>query len=146
MFNKFLTNLENLKPGTQPQWGKMTAQHMVEHLITAVQMSNGKVHFKCFNPPEKLPALRRFLMSDRPLPRNFVNPVIGPDILPLQFPGLEETKEILESEINDYYNFFELNPNVKPTNVTFGELNKEEWDQFHKKHFTHHLTQFKLLD
>ena len=146
MFNQFLTKLENLKADTRPQWGKMTAQHMVEHLITAVQMSNGKVHFKCFNPPEKLPALRRFLMSDRPLPRNFVNPVIGPDILPLQYPGLEETKEILESEINDYYNFFELNPNVKPTNVTFGELNKEEWDQFHKKHFTHHLTQFKLLD
>ena len=146
MFNKFLTNLENLKSGTQPQWGKMTAQHMVEHLITAVQMSNGKVHFECFNPPEKLPTLRRFLMSDRPLPRNFVNPVIGPDNLPLQYPGLEETKEILESEINDYYKYFELNPDANPTNVTFGELNKEEWDQFHKKHFTHHLTQFKLLD
>ena len=146
MFNKFLTKLENLKPGTQPQWGKMTAQHMVEHLITAVQMSNGKVHSKCFNPPEKLPALRRFLMSDRPLPRNFVNPVIGPDNLPLHYRNIEETKKILENEINDYHKFFELNPDAKPTNVTFGELNKKEWDQFHKKHFTHHLTQFNLLD
>jgi oxepin-CoA hydrolase/3-oxo-5,6-dehydrosuberyl-CoA semialdehyde dehydrogenase len=101
MFIQFLTKINNLKPETKPQWGKMTAQHMVEHLITAVQISNGKVHFNCFNPPEKLPALRRF---------------------------------------------FESNPDAKPTNVTFGELNKAEWDQFHKKHFTHHLTQFNLLD
>ena len=146
MFNKFLTNLENLKSGTQPQWGKMTAQHMVEHLITAVQMSNGQLHFDCFNPPEKLPALKRFLMSERPLPHNFVNPVIGPDILQLQYPDIEEAKKILKSEINDYHSFFELNAEAKPTNVTFGELNKDEWDQFHKKHFTHHLTQFNLLD
>ena len=146
MFIQFLTKINNLKPETKPQWGKMTAQHMVEHLITAVQMSNGKVHFNCFNPPEKLPTLRRFLMSDRPLPRNFVNPVIGPDNLPLRYPDFEETKKILESEINYYHKFFESNPGAKPTNVTFGELNKAEWDQFHKKHFTHHLTQFNLLD
>ena len=146
MFDQFLTKLKNLKPDTKPQWGKMTAQHMVEHLITAVQMSNGKVHFDCFNPPEKLPALRRFLMSDRPLPRNFVNPVIGSDNLPLKYSDLKEAKEILEMEIKDYHKFFESNPEAKPTNVTFGELNKEEWDQFHKKHFTHHFTQFNLLD
>ena len=88
MFIQFLTKINNLKPETKPQWGKMTAQHMVEHLITAVQISNGKEHFECFNPPEKLPALKRFLMSNRPLPRNFVNPVIGPDNLPLRYPDI----------------------------------------------------------
>lgn len=146
MFDQFLVKLKNLKPEMQPQWGKMTTQHMVEHLIMTMHMSNGKEHFKCFSPQERLPALKRFLMSEKPLPRNYISPVVGPDNPPLQYSNLEETKKVLESEIKDYYKFFELNPDAKPTNVTFGELDKEEWDQFHKKHFTHHFTQFNLLD
>jgi oxepin-CoA hydrolase/3-oxo-5,6-dehydrosuberyl-CoA semialdehyde dehydrogenase len=51
----------------------------------------------------------------------------------------------LKSEIDDYEIFFENYPGAKPVNVTFGELNKEEWDVFHQKHFTHHLSQFGLL-
>ena len=47
--------------------------------------------------------------------------------------------------IDDYILFFENNPGAIPVNVTFGELNKEEWIVFHKKHFTHHLSQFGLM-
>ena len=137
--------LNKLDPQQKPLWGKMTPQHMVEHLILAVQMSNGKLKLECFNPPEKIPTLKRFLMSNRPMPKGFVNPVIGPDNLPLNYSSLDESKKKLEEEIEDYYRLFEENPDVRPVNVTFGELNKEEWDVFHKKHFTHHLSQFGLL-
>jgi hypothetical protein len=137
--------LNKLNPQQKALWGKMTPQHMVEHLILAVQMSNGKLKLECFNPPEKIPTLKRFLMSNRPMPKGFVNPVIGPDNLPLNYSSLDESKNKLEEEIEDYYRFFEENPDVRPVNVTFGELNKEEWDVFHKKHFTHHLSQFGLL-
>jgi hypothetical protein len=143
--NNYLMLLNKLDPQLKPLWGKMTPQHMVEHLILAVQMSNGKLKLECFNPPEKIPALKRFLMSNRPMPKGFVNPVIGPDNLPLNYSSLDESKKKLEEEIEDYYRFFEENPDVRPVNVTFGELNKEEWDVFHKKHFTHHLSQFGLL-
>jgi hypothetical protein len=137
--------LNKLDPQLKPLWGKMTPQHMVEHLILAVQMSNGKLKLECFNPPEKIPTLKRFLMSNRPMPKGFVNPVIGPDNLPLNYSSLDESKKKLEEEIEDYYRLYEENPDVRPVNVTFGELNKEEWDVFHKKHFTHHLSQFGLL-
>jgi hypothetical protein len=143
--NNYLMLLNKLDPQLKPLWGKMTPQHMVEHLILAVQMSNGKLKLECFNPPEKIPTLKRFLMSNRPMPKGFVNPVIGPDNLPLNYSSLDESKKKLEEEIEDYYRFFEENPDVRPVNVTFGELNKEEWDVFHKKHFTHHLSQFGLL-
>ena len=112
----------------------------------AVQMSNGKLKLECFNPEEKLPALKRFLMSSRPLPKLFINPVIGPDLLPLKYSNLDEAKAKLKEEIEDYFRYFEKNPDAKPVNVTFGELNREEWDTFHKKHFTHHLSQFGLID
>jgi len=143
--NNYLMLLKKLDPKQKALWGKMTPQHMVEHLILAVQMSNGKLKLECFNQPDKIPTLKRFLMSSKPMPKGFVNPAIGPDNLPLNYSSLDEAKNKLEEEIEDYYHFFEENPDAKLVNVTFGELNKEEWDVFHKKHFTHHLSQFGLL-
>ena len=145
MFNQYIEKLILLRVNTKPLWGKMTPQHMVEHLILAMRMSTGKLKLECFNPPEKLPALKRFLMSSRPLPKLFVNPAIGENLLPLEYSSLEAAKNILNQEIIDYLNHFELNPEAKTVNVTFGELNKEEWDVFHKKHFLHHFSQFGLL-
>ena len=145
MFNQYIEKLILLRANTKPLWGKMTPQHMVEHLILAMKMSTGKLKLECFNPPEKLPALKKFLMSSRPLPELFVNPAIGENLLPLEYSSLEAAKNILNQEIIDYLNHFELNPEAKTVNVTFGELNKEEWDVFHKKHFIHHLSQFELL-
>lgn len=138
----YIAHLTNLLPETRPLWGKMTLQHMIEHLILAVRSSNGKLKIECFNPPDKLPALKRFLMSERPLPKNFMNPVIGEELLPLEYKDLKSAIIALKSEIEDYYKFFKTNPGAVTTNPTFGDLNKNEWEQFHKKHFTHHLEQF----
>ena len=143
--DNYLTFLNKLDPQQKPLWGKMTPQHMVEHLILAVQMSNGKLKLECFNPPEKISTLKKFLMGNRPMPKLFVNPVIGEDLRPLEYPSLEEAREKLKKEMDDFILFFENNPDANLVNVTFGELNKEEWDVFHKKHFTHHLSQFGLL-
>lgn len=137
--------LSLLNKDTKALWGKMSPQHMVEHLILAVKMSNGKLKLECINPPERIPTLKRFLMSSRPMPKLFVSPVIGADLRPLECSSLEEAMGRLKKEIDDYVIFFENNPGAKTVNVTFGELNKEEWDVFHKKHFTHHLSQFGLL-
>jgi len=137
--------LNKLDPHQKPLWGKMTPQHMVEHLIFALQMSNGKLKLECFNPPEKIPSLKRFLMSNRPMPKLFVNPVIGEELHPLECSSLEEAIGKLKKEIDDYVLFFENNPGAKSVNATFGVLIKEEWEVFHQKHFTHHLSQFGLL-
>jgi len=144
MNNNFI-KLSLLKSDQKPVCGKMCAQHMVEHLILAVKMGNGKLKLECINPPDKLPTLKKFLMSSKPMPKGFVNPVIGTENLPLNYSSLEEAKNKLEEEIEDFYSFFEENPDAKPVNATFGELNKTEWYHFHKKHFTHHLEQFGLL-
>jgi hypothetical protein len=145
MNNKFFEALGKLNSDQKPVWGKMSAQHMVEHLILAVKMGNGKLKLDCINSPEKLPTLKKFLMSDRPMPKGFVNPAIGSNNLPLHFSSLDEAINKLKEDIEDYFHFFEENPDAKTVNATFGELDKIEWDQFHKKHFKHHLEQFGLL-
>lgn len=136
--------LSMLTPGTLPKWGKMTAQHMVEHLILAFRMGNGKLKVDCINPTEKLLTLKRFLLSDRPLPKNFVNSLIGEDLPQLMFAHLQEAKENLKKEVDDYYSYFETNPEAKLMNATFGELNKDEWEIFHAKHLKHHFEQFEI--
>lgn len=143
--NNFLIILEKLSVNSKALWGKMTPQHMVEHLIMTLQSSNGKIKVECVTPTEKLPASKRFLLSSRPLPKLFINPVIGPDLLPLKFSNLDEAKKMLKLELEDYYKFFRENSDAKTAHVTFGELKKDEWDIFHQKHFTHHLSQFGLL-
>jgi hypothetical protein len=141
---EIIGSLNKLKPDQKPLWGKMTPQHMVEHLVLAVKMSNGKLSLKCFNPPEKIPALKRFLLSEKPLPKLFENPALGKEPPDLEFNSLDEAKERLKLEIDEYHSYFKKNPDSKTVNVTFGELNKDEWDVFHHKHFKHHLSQFGL--
>ena len=140
-----LESLNSLNKDTKQLWGKMSAQHMIEHLILAVRTSNGKLNIGCFSPPEKIPTLKRFLMSGRPLPKDFVNPLIGEGLLPLEYGNIEEAKLVLTKEVDDYYKYFEEHPDASLLNPTFGELNKNEWDVFHEKHFTHHLGQFGII-
>ncbi len=80
------------------------------------------------------------------MPKLFVNPVIGEDLRPLEYSSLEEAMEILENEIDDYVLFFENNPGANLVNVTFGELNKEEWDVFHKKQYIGWIASAKKVE
>lgn len=141
---EIIESLNKLTPNQKPLWGKMTPQHMVEHLVLAVKMSNGKLSMKCFNPPEKIPALKRFLLSSKPLPKLFENPALGKGLSQLEYRSIDEAKERLNEEIGEYHSYFKKNPDSKTVNVTFGELNKDEWEVFHRKHFQHHLSQFGL--
>lgn len=143
--DRFVPLLNKLDADTKPSWGIMTPQHMVEHLILSMQMSTNKLgELKTFNPPEKLPVLRRVLMSERPLPKGFINPYIGKGLVDLKFDNLSQAVDELKKEVEDYYSFFEIDKSKITVNVTFGELNFDEWEVFHTKHFTHHLTQFGI--
>lgn len=140
----FTGPLHNLNPDQSPEWGTMTPRHMVEHLALAVRLSNGKLTEICAYPDNKLPAMKRFLMSDKPMPRNFVNPVIGEGLKPLISSSLEEAIRLLDKELKTFYTWFDQNPDAKPVNPTFGPLDQREWEQFHQKHFKHHFAQFGL--
>lgn len=146
-FSFYIDKLSKLSVDTKPVWGKMSSQHMVEHLIQSVQLSNGKMALsECMTPDERLPLMKKILMSKRPLPKNFVNTVIGAELKPLIYPDLKASIEALKKELQSIDKFFDEKPDSKPMNPTFGPLNKEEWNQFHNKHFKHHFAQFGLLE
>lgn len=140
-----LEKINLLSTKTVHQWGTMTPHKMVEHLMNSFKVSNGKLKVECYTEAEKLPVLKKILMSDRPMPKGFNSPAneLAPE--GYQFQTLEIAKSNLLKEVADYYKFFDENPEAKLINPTFGELNKKGWEQFHKKHLTHHLTQFGLI-
>lgn len=141
-----LQKLDKLNSETQPQWGTMTAQKMLEHLGNTFKISSGKMKSECFSDEKKLPVLKKILMSDRPMPKGFDSPANRLVKQEYEFESFEVAKEALQLEVENYFKCFAEKPKATFINPSFGELNKEEWDQFHKKHLTHHLTQFGLLE
>ena len=142
--NKLVRLVFDLEGDSKPVWGQMSARHMVEHLVLTFRISNGKLEAGCAFSDGRLAAMKRFLNSDKPMPRNFTNPLIGPDLKLLMFSGLDAARNELTKEVEDFYRYFEEHPDATPVNPTFGPLTFEEWLTFHRKHMTHHLSQFGL--
>jgi len=138
--------LSQLKPDQKPLWGKMTPQHMVEHLYKAVQSSINEIVLKVYTEERKIPVLKKLFLGERPLPKEFMNPAIGPELMQLEFEDLNNAINELRNVMQRYEQFFIDNPSNKTAHPIFGHLIKEEWDTFHKKHFKHHLSQFGLSD
>lgn len=138
--------LAQLKENQKPLWGKMTPQHMVEHLYKAIQASINEIYLNVFTEERKIPILKRIFLGEKPLPKEFMNPAIGPELLTLEFKDLNNAIIELENVQKRYEQFFIDNPSIKTAHPIFGYLTKEEWDIFHQKHFKHHLSQFGVSD
>ncbi|HSI91078.1 MAG TPA: DUF1569 domain-containing protein [Adhaeribacter sp.] len=138
--------LPKLTEATKPKWGIMTPQHMLEHLGNTLIIVSTKKEIPVVTPPERLPAYKEFLMSDQPFTHNIPNKFIGDGLPPLRFENLETAKTKLLAAIESFHNFFARNPEATPVHPFFGPLNYQEWQQFQKKHFIHHFSQFGLLE
>lgn len=143
-FVKKIESLKKLKAEQLPLWGKMTPQHMIEHLYKTVQASINEVTLNIYTEERKIPVLKRLFLGERELPKEYMNPAIGPDLMKLEFDNLPTAINELENTLNRYEQFFESNPTIKTAHPIFGSLDKEEWNKFHQKHFKHHLSQFGL--
>jgi oxepin-CoA hydrolase/3-oxo-5,6-dehydrosuberyl-CoA semialdehyde dehydrogenase len=141
-----IESLKKLKADQLPSWGKMTPQHMVEHLYKTLQASINEINLNIFTEERKIPVLKKLFFGDRPLPKEFMNPAIGPDLMELEFKDLNTALVELENILTRYEQFFKDYPELKTMHPVFGYLTKPEWDIFHQKHFKHHLSQFGLSD
>ncbi|MDA0987265.1 MAG: hypothetical protein O3A55_06690 [Bacteroidetes bacterium] len=139
--------LQKLNSTDKPIFGIMTPQHMVEHLIFTLQISNGEKEIELYYNQEKADKFKRItIYSDRELVRGFKSPALPKDeVLPLAFQNLEIAINNLKTELIKFDSYFKINQNSKPINPVMGELNFKEWIIFHNKHFTHHFKQFNLL-
>lgn len=137
--------LKTLKKDQTPEWGMMTPQHMVEHLVSTWIISNGRFQVPAKTTPEQQTKKLKFLSSELPFERGITNPVTGQKLNPLRKNSLTEAIQSLERAMQTFFEFHKKNPTARPTHPVFGPLNKEEWLRFQAKHMSHHLAQFNLL-
>ncbi len=137
--------LKKLTPDLRPLWGKMTSQHVVEHLAWVVGGSAGKWTSPVFTPAEKLPKYRLFVYTNIAIKPGFNTPLLDPGELPaLALPSLDDAVEDFWQAWADFEGFFLQNPKLTPNHPVFGPLSGDEWRRFHFKHAVHHLAQFGL--
>ncbi|AZI70075.1 phenylacetic acid degradation bifunctional protein PaaZ [Cloacibacterium normanense] len=140
--------LNGLTENTKPNWGKMTAQQMLEHLETTLLYSIGEPEAeKCFTTEEHLEKYQDSLYNHRKMPKDFPAPFLPEDgTLPeLKYKNLEQAKEKFLENLQKYQIYYRENPEVEHMHFVFGKLNKEMMELMHRKHFTHHFEQFNLI-
>ena len=141
---KLVPCLQRINPATQPQWGKMSVQQMIEHYAgDAVRNASGRLKFdNIMTPPERLEAMREFMLSDKPFKENTKNPLMGEEPASLRYQTIQAATGALQQELIYFFEAFEKNPQLVTRNPFFGDLNFEQNVQLLYKHALHHLRQF----
>lgn len=141
---KLIFLLQKLKTDTPPLWGKMNVQQMIEHFTDVMMVASGKIILPVVTPPERLPKLQEFMMSEKPFKENTKSPVLAEEPAPLKKHTKEAAIGKLQEEIIYFFEAFEKRPGLKTTNPVFGELDLEMNIQLLHKHALHHLKQFGI--
>jgi hypothetical protein len=137
--------LAALTPATQPLWGAMGAQQMVEHLAWTFEISTGRVRVDCRFPPEKQQRYKAFLYVNSPTPRGVPNPELVTGLPALRHAGLDEARAAMQQEVERFLEQQAGTPELAYTHPLFGAIAAEEWSRTHYKHVQHHLLQFGLI-
>jgi hydroxymethylglutaryl-CoA reductase len=138
--------LEALQANTSPQWGKMDAQQMIEHLAYTIGFANGRFNMEPNAEPERLAYRKmRFFEKDVPFVQGLRVNVIPEEPMPHQFSDIEQSKDFMMGQLERFYYYHTEHPDLTPMHPVLGALNYDEWVQFHARHFRHHFTQFGLI-
>lgn len=138
--------LNALAESTKPKWGKMTSQHLVEHMEFFTQMALGKVETEITTPEKYLEKTQDSLWNYRSMPKEFDHPILRKgEVEDLRFENLEEAKTAFWKAYNELEIWFKENPKGTVKNTVFGWLTRYEFSLLNRKHWAHHLEQFGIL-
>ncbi len=137
--------LLKLKRNSQPLWGLMTAQHMVEHLTTSLYMSLGKFEIPLKLEGESLAKARAFLLGPKPLSKSVPKADTEVKLQALRNPDLESAIVALKATVQLFDSAAKNSEAKLGIHPYGGDFNGEEWNLFNYKHFIHHFNQFELL-
>jgi hypothetical protein len=134
-----------LKADAIPVFGKMSPQHVVEHLAKVLKASTGQVQIKLHLTLEEAEILKKkIIYSDFQFSPGIKSPIMGDEPPPLLHKNLDDALTELYQETKHFENYYNTNPEATHTHPRMGELQFSEWLIFHNKHFTHHFKQFNL--
>ena len=117
---------------------------MIEHVAgDSLRTASGRLKIDTIlTPPERLPKMREFMISNKPFKENTANPLLGAEPPKHRFNTVEAAIGALQMELIYFFQAFENNPGHTTRNPFFGDLNFDENVQLLYKHAVHHLKQF----
>ncbi len=140
-----LSYLNRLDANTQPKWGKMSAQRMVEHLTDTIRIATGENPQELVIDVEKLPRMLAFLDSDKPMAQEIQVPFATPE-MQLRHEELELAVDEFVDAFLTFEELYESNSDLTHVHPFYGPLNFDQWKRLNSKHLSHHFTQFGLID
>ena len=144
--NSLPVYLDKLMEETPAKWGKMTPQHMVEHLRYYLKVALGQIQQPIITKEEMIEAFQDSLFNYRKFPKGTHDPELKDGSLrDLEFGSLIEAKNALLETYAEYELHYIDNMDFEAAHPVFGVMNKEMWDLFNRKHYQHHFEQFGLV-
>lgn len=132
--------LGRLRPGSQRQWGTMTAAQAVAHCSAGMEMAFGEVR-----PPRALIGrllgriIKPMVLKDGESMRR--NSPTSKDLIVADHRDLDVERERLRGLIDRFTAFGPAECTTHP-HPFFGKLTPDEWAVLMYKHVDHHLRQF----
>lgn len=143
---KIFALLSSLDPHAAPLFGKMSPQHMVEHLTSTVKMANGKKPVELKVTEESAKATKAgVIYTDYQMEPGIKSALLGDAPPPYVNDNIADAIAELRKELADFDEYFILHPDATPVQHRMGALTHDEWVVLYNKHFAHHLRQFGLL-
>jgi len=137
--------LEQLTPETEGNFGLMTPQHMVEHIIYVAKAMSVKYEGERESPPnERQLGMQKFIQSGAVLSHR-PSEKTKADLPPLKYDSLEAAIADVPEAVNRIYDFWDNNKDYVPYAAFTGEVSHEDIEHFHYMHFRYHLWQFGLI-
>lgn len=139
-----LAQLMLLKPTSKPAWGEMNAQRMVEHLADGLYMSVGHGKFELEVPEDRIERMQAWLETDKPMAKGVQVSFALPNT-PLRNDELETAIDEFTEAFLMFLDYYEEHPAQTNLHPNYGQLNFNQWQKLHSKHFAHHFEQFGLI-
>ena len=139
---QYIPLLEKINPNQVPLWGKMSYQHMLEHMMLAFKVSSQHEPVACIHEPERVAKMQAFLLTDIPFKENTKSPLLGATLEPLIYTSIEVALQQLKEAMSTYFNQYAIQEDVLVFHPIFGTLDKQLNDALLYKHAVHHLKQF----
>ncbi|MFY9645990.1 MAG: DUF1569 domain-containing protein [Terriglobales bacterium] len=137
--DEIISRINNLKPTSPRQWGKMNAPQMMAHCSAGLDLASGRLIL-----PRLLlgrlfgPLARPLYSNEKPFSKNM--PTDKKLVIPDQR-DFQREQEQLKTRVLQFHQGGEAQCTTNP-HPFFGKLTPQEWGTGMYKHLDHHLRQF----
>ncbi|MWV44337.1 DUF1569 domain-containing protein [Paenibacillus sp. HJL G12] len=137
--NEILDRIDQLRPDSHPQWGKMNIAQMLAHCSSFQDIAMGNsTSSRSWIGILIGKFVKPIVYNDKPIPKNMST---IPTLIIVDNREFEKEKEILKQKIIMFQSSGPEKCTTHP-HPFFGKLNSEEWGKCIYKHLDHHLKQF----